>query len=321
VTQSPYVGVWTPSAPAPALFPARTERALAALQNALGRKIRLSRSFDAISRASAAEPATLADELHELVSDPRCELVMASTGGWTSSLILPFLDLELLRTRGVPLVGYSDVSTLLWAIHATGGRAIHGPMLLSEFGHQFGPFDQTVTSLTAALDGGPSRLTPPERYSEDNPWWDRDDQRELATRTAPPWRVLRHGRARGPALVGCLMAVQMLFGTPYFPRVDGSILILEDFGIAPDHFLGLLSQWVQSGSLNGVRAIAFGRRSRPGTAPGGYADFDDAVLHVLDDLEVPVVVNVDIGHTEPQLSIELGREVVLDTRPLSINIL
>ncbi len=246
--------------------------------------------------------------------------MLAASGGWTAALVLPHLDFDLLREAQVPLIGYSDVSVLLWAYEAHGIPAIHGPMLVSEFGHYGGPFPYTVAGLRKSLEGTGGVLRPPSKWTDDDPWWDREDERALAMRPMANWRVLRHGTARGPLLAGCLPAITGLFGTPYLPPTDGRVLFLEDFGMAPDRFLSLLSQWRNSGRLERVAAIVLGRRSRPGVAPGGYADFDDALLHILEGTDMPVITDVDFGHTEPRLSLPLGAIAEIDTDPLLLRV-
>lgn len=315
----PTLGIWTPSAPAPALFPRRTRRAVHYLRQH-GWQVRTTASFAGLSRASAASPEVLADELHELIRCDEVSAVMAATGGWTSALVLPHLDYGLLRAAGKPLIGYSDLTTVLWTAYAHGAPAIHGPMLVSEFGHVTGPFAYSVDQLRWALSGLAATLGPPARWSDDNPWWDTEDDRPLQMHAAGPWRVVRPGRAQGPLLAGCLLALTGLFGTPYMPDTGGHIVFLEDCGIAPDQFLALLAQWQAAGRLASIAALVIGRHSRPLAAPGGYADFDDALLHVLGDVPFPVLADVDFGHTEPKLSLPLGRHVTISTEPLSIHV-
>lgn len=318
------VGLWSPSSPAVRMFPRRTARAVAAMRK-LGWTVVMSPSADGQVRASAADPATLAGDLLTLVQgsadEPPVDVVLAAAGGWTAVLVLPWLDLPGLAAAGVPVVGYSDVSPLLWVLAAHGVPAVHGPMLVSEFGHAGGPFEYATTALLRALAGHGGELVAPPVTTDDDPCWDRDDERPLRTRPATSWRVLRHGQARGPLLAGCLSSVGALFGTPYAPDTDGKVLFLEDAGIGPDRFLALFAQWRQSGRLDKAAGLVIGRRARPMPAFGGYADFDDALLHVMGDISLPIVADVDFGHTEPKLSLPLETVVEVQTEPLSLRLL
>ncbi|MFE9023553.1 LD-carboxypeptidase [Streptomyces sp. NPDC007808] len=319
--ESGRIGLWTPSSPAPHLFPKRMARATAALRAAGWEPVTAPHTLGS-HRMGAAEPAEVAEDLHRLLRDTSVGAVMATTGGYTAMEVLPWIDYGLVRRRNVPVIGYSDVSCVLWAMAAQGVRSlIHGPMAVSEFGHFGGPFPYALDSLRGALRGhGTTVLRPPSEYTDDDPWWDRDDERPLTMRTATPWRVLRHGVAQGRLLAGCLFSVTSLFGTRYWPDVSGRVLFLEDFGTGPDQLVPLLAQWRLSGQLESVAGVVFARRARPGRAASGWADFDDTVLRAFDGIDVPIVTDVDFGHTEPMLSLPLGAEVRLDTDPLAITL-
>ena len=314
-------GIWAPSSPAPALFPKRMARAVEQLAGVGWDTVAAPATYS-IAGAAAAAPPVLADELHGLLADARVDFVLAATGGYTADLVLPHLDYELIARCAKPIVGYSDVSNVLWALHAQGvGSLIHGPMAISEFGHWTGPFEYTVDSLRRALSGVcAGRLHPPAQWTDDDPWWDRDDERALRMRPATPWRTLRSGEADGWLLAGCLLSVRTAFGTRNLPDTRGAVLFLEDFGVGPDQVLAMLNQWRQAGRLDEIAGLAFGRRARPGSAASGYADFDEAILGVLDGIDVPIVADVDFGHTEPQLSLPLGSAVTIATDPARIEL-
>jgi len=158
-------------------------------------------------------------------------------------------------------------------------------------------------------------LESPGNFTDDNPWWDRDDDRAPVMRPASLWRSLRPGRAVGPVLAGCLIGVAGLFGTPWMPQTAGHVVMLEDSDIGPDRFIALLTQWRQTGRLNDLAGLVIGRRGRPQAAASGYTNFDDALDQLLVGTSYPVVADVDFGHTEPQWSIRLGWTMTMETAP------
>ncbi|MGI5380659.1 S66 peptidase family protein [Streptomyces sp. CA-251387] len=315
------VGLWTPSSPAPALFPKRMARAVAELSQ-LGWEVVTAPSTYAISGPGAAPAPYLAEELHGLLDDPKVDFVLATAGGYTADLVLRYLDYQWIAEQEKPIVGYSDVSNVLWALYTHGvGSLIHGPMAVSEFGHWTAPFPYTVDSLVRTLAGEyAGELVQPDEWTDDDPWWDRDDERALLMKEATPWRALRHGTASGWLLAGCMLSVRSAFGGPYLPETDGAVLFLEDFGVGPDQVCAMLNQWRQSGRLSGLAGAVFGRRARPQTAASGFADFDEAILQVFDGIDIPIVADVDFGHTEPQLSLPLGASVLITTDPVTIEL-
>jgi muramoyltetrapeptide carboxypeptidase len=294
------------------MFPRRWQRALAAAESA-GFSLHLSPSAAARDGLRAAPPAVLAAELHDLVRRPEVEAVIASTGGWTAASVLPYLDWRLLRAAGKPLVGYSDISVLLWAAYTHGVPAVHGPMLISEFGHAGGPFPEDLAGLRQALRRTACAFRQPDRWSPDDPWWDSEDHQPLRCRSATPWRVLREGRVRAPALAGCIQGVALLMGTPYFPDTAGHVLMLEDIGIAPDQLSAYLEQWRLCGRLARSAGLLIGRRKPGPAAATDWTDFDAVVAEIAGEVPGPVLVDVDFGHTEPQATVPLGWWLTIDT--------
>src|SRR5207237_2514575 len=62
----------------------------------------------------------------------------------------------------------------------------------------------------------------------------------------------------GEVVGGNLAMWQCVIGTPYAGRAEGKILFLEDVDERPYRIDRMLTQIVQAGGLNGVRAIILG---------------------------------------------------------------
>ena len=73
-----------------------------------------------------------AADVNAAFADPEVDAVFALRGGWGSARLLPRLDYDLIRRHPKILMGYSDVTALLLAIHArTGLVTFHGPVGVS----------------------------------------------------------------------------------------------------------------------------------------------------------------------------------------------
>ena len=302
------IGLWTPSSPAPALFPRRYQRAL----SALGREVVTTPSTVANAGISAAHPEQLADELHMLLLDDRVGAVLCTTGGSTCSAVLRHIDWELVGEAALPIIGYSDVTSMLWATLARAGLvSFHGPMLVSEWGEWGGPWPYTVDSLSRALESRLAPWQPPESWTDETLWWDREDTRRRVEQTGP-WRCLNPGAVEGWLLPGCAPTATHLFGTPYLPDVDGALLCLEFTGMGPDQVWAHLVQWEDSGLLDRVTGLVIGRHSGPRASAGGSRDYDAVIRAVVAGRDLPVLVDVDFGHTEPMLTLPVGTRALLD---------
>ncbi|WP_078901123.1 S66 peptidase family protein [Actinacidiphila yeochonensis] len=314
------IGVWTPSSPAPARFPRRFSRAVAALEED-GFTVRCAARTRCDDGVGAGTPEELAADLHGLLLDPDVDLVMCAVGGYTTVRVLPHLDFDLIRDCGKPVVGYSDVTSLLWAaLRCARTVTFHGPMVVSEWGEVGGAWPYTAARFREAVSPwqGPVRLTAPSRWTDEFLLWEVDDVRPRRTRPAA-WRTLAPGTAEGWLLPGCAPTASRLFGTPWMPDTQGAILCLETLGTGPEEFLGLLSQWRWSGQLDGIRGLVVGRHCRPTTSPPGDSSaFDRVVREALGRDDIPVMVDVDFGHTEPRLTLPVGVACRLDATEQSL---
>jgi muramoyltetrapeptide carboxypeptidase len=231
---------------------------------------------------------------------PQAALVACLRGGWGAARLL---ELEPPASGGMPhwLLGFSDVTSLLWARQAAGiAGGIHGPM---------------VTTLAA------------------EPAWSQERLRDLLFgRPLPPlagdgWSP---GVAEGPLLVGNLTVATHLLGTPHWPDLRGAVLVLEDIGEAPYRIDRMLTHWRLSGVLQQLAGLAFGRFSEAdGGSQGPSAASDPAeavsVEQVLrersGDLGIPVLGNLAVGHGPGNAALPLGRRVRLDAGNGSLELL
>lgn len=272
ITPGTAVGIWTPSAPAPSLFPRRFERALKALE-AEGFPVVLADSATGNAGIGAAAPAVLAADLHALLAEPRVGAVLCATGGYTSSAVLARIDWALVREAAIPIIGYSDITAVLWAVMSQAGLvSFHGPMPVSEWGEWGGPWAYTLENLRRALHPGaePVPLPEPGCWTDETLWWDKEDTRRRKTRTGG-WRCLVPGQAEGWLLPGCAATATHLFGTPYLPDVDGALLCLEFAGMGPDQVWAHLVQWADSGLLGRVAGLVVGRHAGPKPAAAAHS--------------------------------------------------
>ena len=216
----------------------------------------------------------------DLASDPA--LLACIRGGWGSARLL---EENGAGTNGRWLLGYSDVTSLLWARQRAGvAGGIHGPML---------------TGLAA------------------EPTWSRERLRQLlfagSTAELEPLEgeAWCSGVAEGPLLVGNLTVATHLLGTPHLPALQGAVLVLEDIGEAPYRIDRLLTHWRLCGALQQLAAIGFGHFSGCDD-PDSPTTVEQVLRERTGDLGIPVLAGLPVGHEPGNAALPLGVQARLD---------
>ncbi|HMG12565.1 MAG TPA: LD-carboxypeptidase, partial [Gemmatimonadaceae bacterium] len=249
-----------------------------------GYKIILCPEVDRPRRFQQREDERRAENLMRVWLNPDVKAVIAATGGYGTVRILPYLDPDAFRRNPKLFVGYSDLTALhLWLMRQAHLRVFHGPTLDDLFP---GGSDPTVLSLLTALS------TPrPET--------------EIGRGIA---RAVRGGKASGRLTGGNLSLVQQTIGTPYEIDTRDAILFLEEtrdpMSVADERLLHLRA----AGLLRDVRGIVFGQLSLDRSEED---EFEDFLLDLVSDLEVPILMDFPAGHEVPNLTLPLGTEVEL----------
>lgn len=216
-------------------------------------------------------------------------LLACIRGGWGAARLLE----QPLALPPSWLLGFSDVTSLLWAQLARGlGGAIHGPL---------------VTSLAS------------------EPEWSRQRLRDLlfghplADLQGVGWSG---GIASGPLVAGNLTVATHLLGTGHLPDLRGAILILEDVGEAPYRLDRLLTHWRLCGALQQLAGIGLGRFTgcddpdgEPGDTsaePARRFTAEQVLRDRTTDLGIPVVAGLPVGHGPGNAALPLGVRARLD---------
>jgi len=237
----------------------------------------------------AGDDRDRARDLNRMLRDRRVRCVWFARGGYGTARILSMVDWEAIAEDPKLMIGYSDLTALFARPSADRvAPCVYGPVV-AELGDD-AAYERS--SLARALRG--AEIVIP----------------------FPAARVIRGGVARGPLLGGNLTVLAHLLGTPFAPRLDGAILLLEDAGEEGYRIDRLLAHLGGSGALARVAGVALGRfvvpkrkRSFPPDRP-----FAEILADAFGSLGVPVVSHLPFGHVPGKRALPLGAESVLDTR-------
>ena len=255
---------------------------------------------------SAAIESRVAD-LHAAFADPEVHAVMTVIGGFNSNELLPHLDWGLIAANPKIFCGYSDITALQNAMLARTGLVTYSGPHWSTFGMRE-HFQPTMDwFVRACLTEESFELQPAEAWTDDQ-WFLDQDHRTLVPNDG--WWPIAAGSGRGRLVGGNLCTLNLLQGTSYWPSLDGAILAVEDDELSDRAiFARDLTSLLQQPDAAGIRGLMVGRFQR---VSGVNRDLLEQILARQPHLAgLPVLGNVDFGHTSPLATLPIGGQVEL----------
>ncbi|WP_371794785.1 S66 peptidase family protein [Streptomyces sp. NBC_01718] len=322
------IAVISPSSGLPGILPLPYELGLRRLRDEFGLEV----VEYPTTRTMGSTPVERAADIHAAFADPEIKAVIASIGGDDQITVLPHLDRELLRANPKPFFGYSDNTNLLALLWNLGIVGYHGGSVMVELGRPGAMHPLTADSLRAALfTRGTYELIPAKETDHVNRRWEdpRTFDSEPEMRPADAW--IWHNADRvveGPGWGGNLeiLAWLLMADREIMPVGDyaGSVLFLETSEEMPsaDEVYRILRSMGERGLLQQFPALIMGRAkcwsfAQPLGAEEGdrfRAEQRQAVLRALSEYapDTMAVLDVDLGHTDPQVVIPYGGNIRVD---------
>jgi len=237
-------------------------------------------------------------ELKGALVNKDADVVWLARGGYGLTRLLS--DLKGLRMPGRPIViGFSDGTALLSHMYQNYGLAgLHGPSIAS-LGKGDPPGNKALWQI---LSGNAVKV----RYPK------------LKVRHVPSRTSMRiPARIEGTLMPANLCVLTHLIGTPSFPKLDGSILILEEINEPMYRLDRMLTQLIDSGSLSGVLCVVVGHLTG---CDGNGASMPKAKQHDptqvfverMESVGIPVASHLPMGHEHPNMPVPFGVRGAVD---------
>jgi muramoyltetrapeptide carboxypeptidase len=232
-------------------------------------------------------------DLNDAIRDDTIDAIWCLRGGYGAMRLLPGVDFDALARRPKPIIGFSDLTSLLSAVSGK-SRIVcfHGPtarVRLTDFSR---------ASLRATVSEGTDPCG-----------------------AAPNARVLRGGKCEGRLAGGNLALVAAMIGTRFAPDLEDSILFLEDVGERTYRVDRMLRQIYLSGALRSCRGIVFGECTDcPATSASGTRELDEILTEMAELVDVPCIAGAPIGHIDDQWTLPVGARARLDADARTLNV-
>lgn len=260
-------------APASPFSSEELERGLRELRDLGFEPVVDARTFDR-QRYVAGAARTRAAALTWALEDPSIDAIIGARGGYGSVQVLSFLDPATVVAGAKPIIGYSDLTSLLQFVTLDCGLvSFHGPTVAGRLSGGVSAYDR-LTFLEALMTPAPLGELRPGSLA-----------------------VIAPGVAAGVLLGGTLTQICASLGTPFaFSPPPGFVFFVDEVNERPYRIDRLLTQARLAGVLERAAAIVFGEL--PGCdEPDGDPTALDVVSECLADFPGPVLWGFPSGHT------------------------
>lgn len=263
----------------------------------------------------SGSPKERAGELMSLFLDPSVRAIISTIGGANSSSLLPYLDFDAIRANPKVFCGYSDVTSLHLAIWTKAGLStFYGPAVVPSFGEFPAGFAVTWESFldaTVRHRVGSRRLVAPARWSRFAPRF--NDPRssipsERRWQDNEGWRVVVPGCATAPVICANLNTLVSIAGTQYEPDLTGHILLIEEMAAPLSRYERNLRHLQLLGVFDRIAGLLIGKPEAP-DLEGAPFTAEELLREVIGPVRYPVVMDIDVGHTHPSLTLALGTPI------------
>ncbi len=230
-----------------------------------------------------------ADAFNRLWADPEVKALVAARGGYGCLRLIDQIDMKQIRGNPKILIGFSDITVLLNAIHnKTGLITFHGPVVttLASIDRQ-----STTEFFNTLMDTAPKNIQP--------------------TRV----EIIKNGTAKGILQGGNLTSLVHMVDTPYEFSWKDTILFIEDIDEPPYKLDRLLTHLFQAKRLQKIKGLILGTFTDGERKENRV--MQKAVLkrivELLDGFDIPVWANFPVGHSRRNLTLPIGVKMKMDS--------
>lgn len=238
-------------------------------------------------------------------NDARAIIIYA--GGDNINQILPRVDFKALKAHAPIICGFSDNTSLLNAVYNTTGLVTYyGPNFRSFAGNKEQKFiRESFESMV--IGNGPVELKNNTKW-----WYDKvylKKNKVYNQHRNSGWWTFNKAIGQGTLIGGEISTMLTLHGTPWAPKYKNKVLFLEMYKGSLGEFDRMLEAILQQKGADRLEGLLIGRFQ--GIADIKRKDLRSLLLAKPQLRGVPIVANLDFGHTLPMLTLPVGGEATV----------
>jgi muramoyltetrapeptide carboxypeptidase len=268
----------------------------------MGFGLTFGKHVDEIDKFLSTSVSARLEDFHDAFADPSVDGILTAIGGYNCNQLISGIDYDLVRRNRKVFCGFSDVTALQNAMFAQSEVMSYSGPHYSTFGMMLGLEYSIASFLGCVTDSQPLRTKPSLEWSDDE-WYVDQQNRKFIENPGP--RVIAEGVGEGPVVGGNLCTLNLLQGTPYMPSLAGVLLFLEDDQLSePEEFDRDLQSLMHLPDFPKIRGLAIGRFQAKSRLDA--STLSSLIRAKIEFPPVPIVSDLDFGHTTPMLTLPVG---------------
>lgn len=274
-------------------------------------------------------PKARAEDLMNAFKDPTIKGIISNIGGSESIRLLPYIDFDIIRSNPKVFIGYSDTTVTHLVCHKAGISSFYGPAILMDFAENVEMHEYTVEALNKTLFTNEviGEIKPAAEWTSDRLEWvveNKNTKRNMYPNSG--YELLQgNGVVQGTLIGGCIEVLEFAKGTALWPNDaywKDSILFFETSEEMPEPTY--IEYWLRNygaqGILQKAKGIIFGKPLKEKY----YEEYKESILKIMKELDLtnlPILYNLNFGHTEPKFVLPYGALAEIDSEKVTFSIL
>lgn len=265
------------------------------------------------NKAKSSSAKVRAAELNKMMADDEIGLIIPPWGGELLVEILEYLDFDNFKSKWI--LGYSDISALLLAVTLkTGIATAHGTNLVDLRGEFSDETTAMWRSVLSTKTGESITQYSSKKYQKE--WSHSDPSPSIFHLTEQThWKAIQNNsvKIKGRFLGGCVDVIRHLIGTPFGNVQDFQknqlnnepiLWYFENCELSTTDLRRSLVQMKLAGWFDHCSGLLFGRSAA--NQPIDDYTAEDIYKELYEELEVPIIYDIDCGHVPPQITFVNG---------------
>lgn len=274
-------------------------------------------------------PQARAEDLMNAFKDPSIKGIFSNIGGSESIRLLPYIDFDVIRDNPKVFIGYSDSTVTHLFCHKAGISSFYGPAILMDFAENVEMHEYTVEALKKTLLAVDpiGEVKPATEWTSERLEWiveNKNIKRQMNPNKG--YELLQgSGVVQGRLIGGCIEVLEFAKGTSLWPAEEywkDCILFFETSEELPTP--GNLEYWLRNygtqGILQQAKGIIFGKPQNEKY----YEEYKESIRLIMKELsleELPILYNLNFGHTEPKFVLPYGAMAEINCEKETFSIL